>query len=99
MNGTEQIVPVEIAVVQAPGCHFCDDAQEAIEALAAQYPLRLRLIDIYGTEGQRLVHVHRPWMNPLVLVDGEFFSAGRLPRGKLRRLLDRSAAGASAAVG
>ena len=25
----------------------------------------------------------------LVLVNGDFFSAGRLPRGKLRKLLDR----------
>ena len=26
-------------------------------------------------------------MNPLVLLDGQFFSAGRLPRGKLRATL------------
>jgi hypothetical protein len=28
-------------------------------------------------------------MFPLVLVDGAFFSSGRLPRKKLARLLDR----------
>jgi len=35
-------------------------------------------------------------MYPLVLVDGAFFSFGKLPRKKLRRLLERRAFGSVA---
>jgi hypothetical protein len=37
--------------------------------------------------GRVLLHQHGSGMFPLVLVDGAFFSAGRLPRRKLGRLL------------
>jgi hypothetical protein len=33
------------------------------------------------------MQAHGAAMSPLVLLDGEFISAGRLPRGKLRKLL------------
>lgn len=89
MTGTTPAAPIEITVLQASGCHFCQDAQEVVNALAAEYPIAVRLIEVRSVEGQRLVGVHRPAMNPLVLLDGEFFSAGRLPRGKLRKALDR----------
>lgn len=104
MTGPATAAPIEITIVQAPGCHFCDDAHTAIVALAVEYPLSLRLVDIRSPQGQQLVRLHRPALNPLVLVDGAFFSAGRLPRGKLRKLLDRIlpdrvAAGSTARVG
>jgi thiol-disulfide isomerase/thioredoxin len=89
MTGPRNAAPVEITIVQAPGCHFCDDAHEAVQGLAADYPVSLRLVDVRSDQGLRLVGRHRPAMNPLVLVNGDFFSAGRLPRGKLRKLLDR----------
>jgi hypothetical protein len=37
-------------------------------------------------------------MNPLILVDGDFFSSGRLPRKKLTRLLEARAAAAGTAA-
>jgi len=45
------------------------------------------------------VAVHRPAMNPLVLVDGAFFSSGRLPRKKLITLLERRGDRTAAALG
>lgn len=42
-------------------------------------------------EGRELVQIHRPAMPPAILVDGALFSAGRLSRKKLRRLLERAA--------
>ncbi|HET9655730.1 MAG TPA: hypothetical protein VFP72_10275 [Kineosporiaceae bacterium] len=99
MTGPRDAAPVEITIVQAPGCHFCDDADEAVQGLAEQYAITLRLVDVRSAQGQALVTRHRPAMNPLVLVGGEFFSAGRLPRGKLRKLLDRSAPRLTAQVG
>lgn len=80
--------PIAVTLVHSPACHFCDDAQEALDALGADYALDVAVVDIDSPTGATLVAVHRPAMNPLVLVDGEFFSSGRLPRKKLVKLLE-----------
>lgn len=78
-----------ITVVHSPACHFCEDAQQALTDLAARYPLTVELVEAAGGRGEALVAEHRTPMFPLVLVDGAFFSSGRLPRKKLARLLDQ----------
>ena len=78
----------DITVVHAPACHFCDDALQALTELAAAYPLTIELLDAADPRGQQLVAAHRAPMYPLVLTDGQFFSFGRLPRKKLRKLLE-----------
>jgi len=83
--------PVEVVVVTSPSCHLCEDALAALAELAAEFPLSVREVDIGSAEGGRIVERYRPAMPPAVLVDGELFSAGRLPRGKLRRYLERAA--------
>lgn len=82
----------EVVVVSAPGCHLCADAEKALEELARDHPLDVRVIEASSEEGRRAVTVHRPGMFPVVLVDGALFSVGRLPRGKLRQLLEGKAA-------
>lgn len=90
---------VRVTVVHAPACHLCEDADEALRGLGRSYDVDLEHVDIRSERGQALVRTHRPAMNPLVLVDGEFFSSGRLPRRKLAALLDRRrAAHAASAV-
>jgi thiol-disulfide isomerase/thioredoxin len=79
--------PPVVTVVHAPACHFCHDAEEALTALAQEYPLVIRRVGIETMEGRALMAEHRPAMNPLVLVDGQLFSAGRLPRKKLAKVL------------
>jgi len=51
----------------------------------------VREVDIASAEGRRILERYRPPMPPAVLVDGELFSSGRLPRKKLRRYLERAA--------
>ncbi|RYV49480.1 glutaredoxin [Pengzhenrongella frigida] len=82
---------VDITVVHAPACHFCDDAEQSLSALAKRFPLALRVVALESDEGRLLTAKHRPAMSPLVLVDGRFFSAGRLPRKKLTALLEQVA--------
>lgn len=88
--------PVLITVVHSPACHFCDDAQAVLAELGGEFPLTVDLVSATSPSGARLVHEHRAPMYPLVLVDGVFFSFGRLPRRKLRRLLERRAVGSAA---
>jgi glutaredoxin len=79
--------PTRITVVESEACHFCEDAHRALSELAARYPLTVETVDVRSEPGHRLMRVHRASMSPLVLMDGEFFSHGRLPRRKLAKLL------------
>lgn len=89
MSTTDPVDRPVVTVVHAPACHFCHDAEEALAVLARDFPLVVRSVGIDTDEGRALVAEHRPAMNPLVLVDGSFFSAGRLPRKKLTKALQR----------
>jgi hypothetical protein len=88
--------PALITLVHSPACHFCDEAQAALADLAAEFSLSVDLVPASSAPGARLVREHRVPMYPLVLVDGVFFSFGRLPQKKLRRLLERRAVGSVA---
>jgi glutaredoxin len=78
----------EITLVHAEACHFCTDAGEVLDDLERNFAIDVRTVKADSDEGRALVAVHRPAMSPLVLVDGQFFSHGRLPRKKLIRLLE-----------
>jgi hypothetical protein len=78
---------LRITVVPSPACHFCDDADRVLAELARDHAFALERVPFDTPEGRRLVAVHRPALSPLVLVDGRFFSSGRLPRRKLEALL------------
>ncbi len=85
-QGTEK--PTAVTVVHSPACHFCADAQATLAELAGEFPLTVELVGATEPRGKALVLAHRAPMYPLVLVDGEFFSFGRLPRRKLRKALE-----------
>jgi hypothetical protein len=80
---------MRVTVVTAPGCHLCGDAREALRELARMFTLEVREVEAASPEGMALVARHRPALQPLVLLGEELFSVGRLPRGKLRRRLER----------
>lgn len=79
----------QITVVESEGCHFCVDARRALAELSETYPVRVVTLDLDTDAGQRLMAWHRAALAPLVLLDGRFFSQGRLPRRKLERELGR----------
>ncbi len=76
-----------ITVITAPGCHYCRDALDALAEIGATIPLEVTEVDVRTPVGMSLMQQHGAAMSPLVLLDGSFVSAGRLPRGKLRSLL------------
>jgi hypothetical protein len=83
--------PPEALVVSTTGCHLCADAEAVLTELDHDARVSVRVVDSGSDEGRAIIARHRPSMFPLVLIDGEPFSVGRLPRGKLRRLLDAKA--------
>jgi hypothetical protein len=78
---------VRITLVPSPACHYCEDAIRALTELASEYTFEFEQVPLESNEGRRLVALHRPALAPLVLIDGRFFSSGRMPRKKLARLL------------
>jgi predicted DCC family thiol-disulfide oxidoreductase YuxK len=85
--------PVVITVVEAAACHLCEDAKFALATLAKSHPMTVRVLSISDKPGRALMDQHRAPMSPLVLVDGEYFSSGRLPRRKLERRLSKALLG------
>ena len=83
---------VDVLVVTSPACHLCEDALEALGELAPAYGLTVREIPIGSVEGQAAFERFRPPLPPFVIIDGELFSFGRLPRKKLRKHLERAKA-------
>lgn len=80
-------VPAQITLVSGPGCHFCHDARDALDEIALDFPIEVHEVDLRSPAGLALAQRHGAAMSPLVLLDGRFVSAGRLPRKKLRMLL------------
>lgn len=78
---------VDVTLVTTPALHFCDDAHQRLHALDRAGLLRLTAVAAESPRGQALIAEHRPGSFPLTLVAGGFH-AGRIPRGKLARLVD-----------
>lgn len=86
-------VPVVVTLVEAPACHLCDNAKSTLAVLAQSYPMTIHVLSIGTVQGGALMARHRAPMSPLVLLDGQYFSSGRLPRRKLERRLKRARGG------
>jgi glutaredoxin len=94
MNTTRATLP-RITLVESPACHFCHDARQALDEIGRDHPFTLETLESRSPQGMTLMQAHGAAMSPLVLLDGAFVSAGRLPRGKLRKLLSAREAVAS----
>ena len=79
--------PALITVVESEACHFCADAHHVLADFAVDYPLEVNTVDVRSEAGRLLMARHRATMSPLVLIDGVFFSNGRLPRRRLAKHL------------
>ncbi|SDB80460.1 Glutaredoxin [Raineyella antarctica] len=79
--------PAVLTIVEAQACHFCADANRALAELGLEFPMVVERVDARSREGRALLQELRAPMTPLVLLDGWYFSSGRLPRRKLQRLL------------
>jgi glutaredoxin len=76
-----------VTLVEASACHLCEDAKSALAVLAKSYPMTVHVVPMGEEPGRTLMQHHRAPMSPLVLLDGQYFSSGRLPRRKLERRL------------
>lgn len=80
---------VEVLILTQERCDLCERAREVVGKLAAEYPLRVRALDLHTNKGRELAVRGGVLFAPGVFVDGEPFSYGRLSERKLRRELRR----------
>lgn len=77
----------DVVLVTKDDCHFCDAAKDVLARLRDEYDLRIREVSLESDEGQALAFASQALFPPVVLVDGEPFSYGRLSERKLRKAL------------
>jgi hypothetical protein len=81
--------PVDIVLVTAPGCHFCDEADRLLDELGEGTPLAIRTVPLSSDEGRGLLVRHRVPFPPILLINGVYFGYGRVSRRKLEEHLAR----------
>lgn len=86
-NPIPAVAPTRVTVVESDACHLCDDAHRVLDELGTVYPLSVDSVSVRTSAGRELMSRHRAALSPLVLLDGSFFSHGRLPRRKLDKVL------------
>lgn len=79
--------PLEVTLVTAESCHFCEDAQALLQDISNTYDIDVRLVDMMSDEGRHLVVAHRMPFPPLLLIDGTMFGYGRISARKLDKYL------------
>lgn len=79
---------MEITLVATPACHLCEMAKDSIGAVARDYPVSVRHVDLASPEGQELSVQHRMPFPPLVLINGIYHGHGRVSEKKLRRAIE-----------
>ena len=77
----------EATLLTKDDCHFCDEAKRVLTRFAADGHLAFRELRLDSPEGQRLATDAGAPFPPVLFLDGEYFSYGRLSERKLRRAL------------
>jgi glutaredoxin len=78
-----------VTVLTQTSCTFCEQAKETLGRLKQEYELDIVEVSLDTDEGRALGERHGVLFAPGILLDGEFFSFGRLSERKLRRQLQR----------
>jgi glutaredoxin len=77
----------EVLLLTKEDCHFCEQAKEVLARLGGDYDLRVREVALESEEGRSLALRSGAPFPPVIFLDDEPFSYGRLSERKLRKAL------------
>ncbi len=77
----------EVVLLTKEDCHFCEQAKDVLARLVGEYALRVREVTLDSDEGRSLVLQSAAPFPPVLFLNGETFSYGRLSERKLRKAL------------
>lgn len=80
-----------LVLVTTPACSLCDDAKALLSRLRSEFALAVTEVPLDSEDGRALVRRSGALFPPVVVLDGEPFSYGRLSERRLRKALARSA--------
>jgi glutaredoxin len=78
-----------VTLLTQRSCTFCEHAKETLARLGEEQAFETEEVSLETEQGRALGERHGILFAPGVLVDGTFFSFGRLSERKLRRALQR----------
>ena len=77
----------DVVLLTKDECHFCDEAKRVLARFADDGQLAFREVRLDSEEGREMATNAGVPFPPVVFLDGEYFSYGRLSERKLRRAL------------
>ena len=77
----------EIVLLTKGDCNLCEHAKATLGRLGEEFELDMRELSLDSGEGVRLARDSNAPFPPVVFVNGEAFSYGRLSERKLRKFL------------
>ena len=77
----------DVVLLTKDECHFCDEAKRVLTRFADDGQLAFRDVRLDSEEGRQLAKDAGVPFPPVVFLDGEYFSYGRLSERKLRKAL------------
>lgn len=78
---------LDVVILTAENCQFCEEAKALLERLAREYPLWVVMVDLATPQGQALARDTGVMFPPGIFIEGQPFSYGRPSERKLRREL------------
>jgi len=85
--------PIEVLVLSRPDCASCDHAKAVLERIGRDFALRVRELDLDSEERETHAREVSVMFPPAVFLDGKLFCYGRLSERRVRRELEKGAAG------
>jgi thiol-disulfide isomerase/thioredoxin len=83
-----RLTPVSVRLFERPGCHLCEEVEEALGRLAARYPIELEKVDIRADpELMRRYDI----VIPVVSINGAVELSAPIDGRELRRAIDTAA--------
>lgn len=77
----------EVLLLTKEDCHFCEQAKDVLARLGGDYDLRVREVALESDEGRSLALRSGAPFPPVIFLNEEPFSYGRLSERKLRKAL------------
>lgn len=77
----------DVVLLTKDDCDLCEHAKATLRRLGEEFPLEVREVSLDSDEGTALARDANAPFPPVVFVNGEAFSYGRLSERKLRKFL------------
>lgn len=87
---------IEVLVLTAPGCHWCEEAEVLLARLSREFDLHVTRRPTETEEGRALALANGAFFPPVIFVNGAYVQYGRPSEKKLRAVLRQATVEAEA---